>query len=86
MVGTFINPFLLLKILIVGIIGAFAVYQTREISYDTRRLQLKYDKCISTKKECLSIAEKLLAICKERNMPNEMVTYYERMVAEFKKI
>ena len=31
-------------------------------------------------------ADKLLAICKERNMPNEMVTYYERMVAEFKKI
>ena len=86
MIGTFINPFLLLKILIVGIIGAFAVYQAREISYDIRRLQLKYDKCISTKKECLSIAEKLLAICKERNMPNEMVTYYERMVAEFKKI
>ena len=85
-VGTFINPFLLLKILIVGIIGAFAVYQAREISYDTRRLQLKYDKCISTKKECLSIAEKLLAICNERNMPAEMVTYYERMVAEFKKI
>lgn len=85
-VGNFINPFLLLKILIVGIIGAFAVFQARNISYDMRSLQIKYDRCISTKKECLSIAEKLLTICQERHMPNEITVYYKRLVEEFKKI
>lgn len=86
MVGNFINPFLLLKILIAGIIGAFAVFQARNISYDMRSLQVKYDRCISTKKECLSIAEKLLTICQERHMPSEMTAYYKRLVEEFKKI
>lgn len=85
-VGNFINPFLLLKILIAGIIGAFAVFQAKNISYDMRSLQIKYDRCISTKKECLSIAEKLLTICQERHMPNEMTAYYKRLVEEFKKI
>ena len=85
-VATFVNPFLLVKILLVGITGAFAVYQARDISAEMRSLQWKYDRYVSIKKECMPVAEKLLTICKERNMPQEMITYYERLAEEYKKL
>ena len=86
LVGNFINPFLLVKIVLVVIIGALAALQAKDISADMRSLQWQYDRYVSIKKECLPIAEKLLSICKERNMPDEIMTYYERLKSAFEEL
>ncbi len=85
-VQAFINPILFIKLVLIGIPGAFAIYLYSEIANEIRKSRSYYKYVTEARTQYKPIAEKLLAICKERNMPAEMVTYYERMVAEFKKI
>ena len=85
-VQAFINPILFIKLVLIGIPGAFAIYLYSEIANEIRKSRSYYKDVTEARTQYKPIAEKLLAICKERNMPPEMITYYERIVAEFKKI
>ena len=85
-IQTFINPVLFVKLVMIGIPGAVAYLLYSEISLNLRTINSNHKKVVEYKNSYLPIAEKLLKICKERNTPGEMVTYYERMVEEFRKL
>lgn len=85
-VQAFISPVLFIKLVLIGIPGAFAIYLYSEIANEIRKSRSYYKDVTEARTQYKPIAEKLLAICKERNMSPEMITYYERLVEEFKKL
>ena len=78
----FINPFLRIKLLLMLLFGGIAYYCFKESGNLIKGKKREYNRKEDIRKELLPLAEKFLRLSKEKNLSQDIITYYERLVKE----